>query len=168
MGVFRTEQTFPFSREDLSPIARDVMAHFRERGFEVKGDSRISGAWDVSITKSSIFRVVCGLKTALNIELVPQNETVFAKAGVGVFGQQAIPTAITMLVFWPMIIPQIWGMVSQSALDDDAMKVIGESLKKYGGEPAATKAGAAYCMHCGGQAPAAATFCPACGKRLEG
>jgi hypothetical protein len=166
VGVFRTEQTFPHSVADLAPVARDVMSHFRERGFEVKGDSRISGAWDVSVTKSNLFRVVCGLKTALNIELVPQNESVFAKAGVGVFGQQAIPTAITMFVFWPMIIPQIWGMVSQSHLDDEAMKVIGESLARCEGTAETAKLTQAFCMHCGGQAPSNASFCPSCGKKL--
>lgn len=166
MGVFRTEQTFPHATTDLGPVARDVMAHFRDRGFEVKGDSRISGAWDVSITKSNIFRVVCGLKTALNIELISKDDSVFAKAGVGVFGQQAIPTAITMLVFWPMIIPQIWGMISQSHLDDEAMKVIANSLKKCGGDTEAVKRPQAFCMHCGAQTPANSSFCPSCGKKL--
>lgn len=166
MGVFRTEQTFPCSFADLAPVARDVMAHFRDRGFEVQGDSRISGAWDVSITKSGIFRVVCGLKTALNIELIPRDDAVFAKAGVGVFGQQAIPTAITMLVFWPMIIPQIWGMISQSHLDDEAMKVIGDSLRKRAASSGAATRAPAFCMHCGSQTPPTAAFCPACGKRL--
>jgi hypothetical protein len=167
MGVFKTEQTYPYAITDLSPVARNVMAHFRDRGFEVKGDSRISGAWDVSITKSNIFRVVCGLKTALNIELIPKDDSVFAKAGVGVFGQQAIPTAITMLVFWPMIIPQIWGMISQSHLDDEAMKVIAENLKTCAAGPQAESGAKAFCMHCGSQTPATAAFCPSCGKKLE-
>ena len=168
MGVFQTSQTFPDIVADLGPVAHDIMAHFRARGFEVKGDSRISGAWDVSVTKSNVFRVVCGLRTALNIEIVPQNESVFAKAGIGVFGQQAIPTAITLLVFWPMIIPQIWGMVSQSHLDEEAMKVVEESLRKHSKDSLseATKSPDAFCMHCGSTTSASAAYCPSCGKKL--
>jgi len=52
-------------------------------------------------------------------------------AGVGIFGQQAIPTAITVLVFWPVIIAQVWNMAQESNLDEEALRVAEESLKSH-------------------------------------
>jgi len=55
-------------------------------------------------------------------------------AGVGIFGQQAIPTAITLLVFWPVIIAQVWNMAKEADLDDEALDVAEESLKAHSSE----------------------------------
>jgi hypothetical protein len=55
-------------------------------------------------------------------------------AGVGIFGQQAIPTAITLLVFWPVLIAQVWNMAHESHLDDEALRVAEESLKAHSSE----------------------------------
>jgi hypothetical protein len=53
---------------------------------------------------------------------------------VGIFGQQAIPTAITLLVFWPVIIAQVWNMAQESNLDEEALGVAEESLKAHSSE----------------------------------
>jgi hypothetical protein len=45
--------------------------------------------------------------------------------------QQAVPTAITLLVFWPVIIAQVWNMAQEAKLDEEALGVAEESLKAH-------------------------------------
>ncbi|MGH3145790.1 MAG: zinc ribbon domain-containing protein, partial [Rubrobacter sp.] len=67
----------------------------------------------------------------LNIKIVPQANGTSVDAGVGIFGQQAIPTVITALVFWPVIIAQVWNMAQEAKLDEEALGVAEESLKAH-------------------------------------
>ena len=176
MGTFKSEREFNIAVTDLTPVVDDIKEHFEVKGFEVASEQTLTGGWDISVTKGGVFKTILGLKTALKIELESMNGKTIAKAGVGIFGQQAIPSAITLLVFWPVLITQIWGVVEQSKLDEEAMSVIHNSLQYHGRETddlagpdrAAGKAQAAhaYCTDCGGSLPASANFCPACGKRL--
>jgi hypothetical protein len=174
MGVFHSTRTYLFNPSDLAPVVDDVTWHFQSLGYEVKSQRRIAGDWDISLTKGSLFRNVCGLRTALKIELSPQPGSVLANAGIGIFGQQAIPAAITMFLFWPLIATEIWGLVAQSKLDDAALNLIGQSLERHAvknappvikipPEPATT---ACFCPDCGASLPAIAKFCTGCGHPI--
>jgi hypothetical protein len=44
---------------------------------------------------------------------------------------KAIPTAITLLIFWPVLIAQVWNMAHESKLDEEALDVAEESLKAH-------------------------------------
>jgi hypothetical protein len=44
---------------------------------------------------------------------------------------EIVSTAITLLVFWPVIIAQVWNMAQESNLDDEALRVAEESLKAH-------------------------------------
>ena len=79
-------------------------------------------------------KAIIGMKTALNIKIEPVANGTTVDAGVGIFGQQAIPTAITLLVFWPVIIAQVWNMAQESKLDEEAIRVTEESLKAHSDE----------------------------------
>src|SRR3712207_5226654 len=102
MGTFKSSRSFPYGVADLQPVAQDVIDHFEQRGYEATGLPIPTGGWQVSIRKGGIFRTVSGLKTALNVKLEPAGNGTIAEAGIGIFGAQAIPTAITLFVFWPM------------------------------------------------------------------
>jgi hypothetical protein len=128
MAVFSSSQTFPYTVEDLDRVAQDVMRHFHQQDFEVTEVPVATGGVQVSIRKGGIFRAIVGMKTALNIKMEPVTNGTRVKAGVGVFGQQAIPTAITLLVFWPVILAQIWNMARESNLDEEALSVVEQSL----------------------------------------
>lgn len=171
MGAFESTNTFFKTMPDLAPVAEDVMGHFRDRQFDVKGERRITGDWDISITRGTVFKTVCGLRTALKIELRPEGNQVFAKASVGIFGQQVIPSVISFFLLWPVLLTQIWGLVKQSKLDDEAIRVIGESLDRHApaGAPATATTGGTgkFCTACGGALPHASAFCPHCGGRVE-
>jgi len=83
----------------------------------------------VSIRKGGTFKAIIGMMTALNIKIEPVANGTTVDAGVGIFGQQAVPTAITLLIFWPVIIAQVWNMAHESKLDEEALDVAEESLK---------------------------------------
>ena len=83
----------------------------------------------VSIRKGGTFKAIIGMKTALNIKIEPVANGTTVDARVGIFGQQAVPTAITLLIFWPVIIAQVWNMAHESKLDEEALDVAEESLK---------------------------------------
>ena len=122
-----------------------------------------SGGIDISITKGGVFKAVLGLKTALKISLQPRDNAVLFDANVGIFGQQAIPTMISMLLFWPVLITQIWGLVEQSQLDDRALEAA-KSVAEAFIPP--TQNGGCFCPNCGKPVPQDAKFCPSCGEKV--
>jgi hypothetical protein len=134
MGTFNSSKTVPYSVGDLAPVAQDVMRHFEQQDFEVTETNLPMGGAQVSIRKGGTFKAIIGMKTALNIKIEPVANGTTVDAGVGIFGQQAIPTAITLLVFWPVIIAQVWNMAQESNLDDEAIRVTEESLKAHSEE----------------------------------
>ena len=133
MGTFNSSHTVPHVVEDLTPVAHDVMRHFESQDYEVSETPIPSGGVQVSIRRGGTFKAIIGMKTALNIKIEPQANGTRVEAGVGIFGQQAIPTAITLLVFWPVIIAQVWNMAQEAKLDEEALGVAEESLKAHSG-----------------------------------
>ena len=131
MGTFSSSKTFPYVVEDLAPVSRDVMDHFESQDFEVTETNIPTGGTHLSIRKGGTFKAIIGMKTALNIKIEPVANGTTVDAGVGIFGQQAIPTAITLLIFWPVIIAQVWNMAQESKLDEEALDVAEESLKAH-------------------------------------
>mgnify|MGYP003301652503 CR=1 FL=1 len=110
----------------IPTIANRIQEEFLNDGYEVAMDALSSGGYDISITKGGVFKAVLGMKTALKVTLLPQGSNIHFEAGVGIWGQQAIPTVISMLFFWPVLITQILGMVEQSKLDDKALDIAKE------------------------------------------
>jgi hypothetical protein len=131
MGTFNSSKTVPYFVEDLAPVAQDVMRHFESQDFEVIETNIPTGGVQVSIRRGGIFKAIIGMKTALNIKIEPVANGTTLEAGVGIFGQQAVPTAITLLVFWPVIIAQVWNMAQEANLDEEALRVAEESLKAH-------------------------------------
>ena len=131
MGTFNSSKTVPYFVEDVAPVAQDVMRHFESQDFEVTETNIPTGGAQVSIRRGGTFKAIIGLKTALNIKIEPVANGTTVEAGVGIFGQQAIPAMITALVFWPVIIAQVWTKVQDVKLDEEALGVAEESLKAH-------------------------------------
>ena len=140
MGTFSSSRTVPYVVEDLSPVAQDVMRHFAQQGFEVSEAQIPAGGVQVSIRKGGTFKAIIGLRSALNIKIEPQANGTRVQAGVGIFGQQALPTAITLLVFWPVVVAQVWNMAQEAKLDKEALEVAEESLKAHSEAPSGAAA----------------------------
>ena len=131
MGTFNSSKTVPYVVDDLTPVAQELMSYFQAQDFETTETSLPAGGRQVSIRRGGTFKAIIGMKTALNIKLEPVEGGTQVDAGVGIFGQQAIPTIITALVFWPVIIAQVWNMAQEAKLDEEAIGVAEESLKAH-------------------------------------
>lgn len=129
MGVFQSEKTFTCNPALIEVIANNIIREFQTDGYECGVIPCLYG-FQVSIRKGGLFKAALGLKTALNVTIVPVNSnTITVKAGIGLFEQQVVPTAIMLFVFWPVIVTQIWGLVQQSHLDDRVMEIAERTIK---------------------------------------
>ena len=165
MATFNTKKILYGSTSLIPTIANRIQEEFQNDGYEVTMDTLSSGGYDISITKGGVFKAVLGMKTALKVTLLPQGSNIHFEAGVGIWGQQAIPTVISMLFFWPVLITQIWGMVQQSKLDDKALEIAQDTIMMNKGT-ASTSIGSKFCPYCGTENPADANFCKIDGRPL--
>jgi hypothetical protein len=131
VGTFNSTKTVPYVVDDLGPVAQDLVRYFEGQDFETIETNLPAGGVQVSIRKGGTFKAIIGMKTALNIKVEPVEGGTQVDAGVGIWGQQAIPTIITALVFWPVIISQVWNMAQEAKLDEEAIGVAEESLKAH-------------------------------------
>lgn len=122
--MFKSTKLFYNVAPYTERVVANVMDKLRYQGFEVDGVKMPSGDWNISIKKGNLFKAVLGLQTALKITIGNTSPHVCAKAGVGIFGQQAIPTVLTVCVWWPFAITQIWGLVKQYKLDETVLDTI--------------------------------------------
>ncbi|MGR9116337.1 MAG: zinc ribbon domain-containing protein [Gammaproteobacteria bacterium] len=169
MAMFNSIKMFPIVVDDLEPIANDVMDHFKKQNFDVEAEQTITGGWDISLAKGNMFKAVLGMKTALKVSIEPSQSITTAKAGIGIFGAQAVPSVISMFFLWPVLITQIWGMVKQSSLDDEALECVEASLKAHAPAAFGQRGGlsdSAFCTECGTNIQAGAKFCPQCGAKV--
>lgn len=169
MATFSTKKTLYGSTSLIPTIANRIQEEFQNDGYEVSMDALSSGGYDISITKGGVFKAVLGMKTALKVTLLPQDNNIHFEAGVGIWGQQAIPTVISMLFFWPVLITQIWGMVEQSKLDDKALEIAQDVIcmnNHVVSSHSGINAGGKFCTNCGASVSEQAKFCPECGAKL--
>ena len=167
MGTFSTKKILYGSTALIPTIANRIQEEFQRDGYEVAMDALSSGGYDISITKGGLFKAVLGMKTALKVTLLPQGSSIHFEAGVGIWGQQAIPTVISMLLFWPVLITQIWGIVEQASLDDKAL-ALAEEVVNANSMKSTFHASAEFrfCTSCGTKNPIDARFCCGCGVKL--
>lgn len=168
MAAFNTKKVLYGSSSLIPTIAKRIEEDFINSGYEVTLDELSSGGYDISITKRGLFKAVLGMKTALKVTLLPYGSNIRFDAGVGIWGQQAIPTAISMLFFWPVIITQIWGLIQQSKLDDKALEIAENVIRTSASNlpEVNTTNGQKFCTSCGTQNTETANFCCGCGKPL--
>lgn len=139
MGLFRSTKLFCDVAPYSDTVANSLMSSLRYDGYEVDGIKLPSGDWDISIKKGNLFKAVLGLQTALKIRISPAVPHVYVKASVGIFGQQAIPTALTVCAWWPFAIPQLWGMIQQNKLDKLVMDKIQNEFNRLARYPVVSR-----------------------------
>jgi len=173
MATYSKKRLLPASATQIPQMAESIRQEFIYDGFEVNVETLMSGGVDISITKGNVFKAVLGMRSALKVTLIPQQTGVLFDANVGVFGQQAVPTVISMFFFWPVLITQIWGLVQQSKLDDRALAA---AEKAIGGQQyqapnqniqSSLMGNTNFCPECGKQVDAGAKFCPYCGYKMQ-
>ncbi|XUL86169.1 zinc ribbon domain-containing protein [Streptomyces galilaeus] len=166
MSPFSSEKVIAVSVPDLTPVAEDLVTHFQERGYETVATADQDGGHEIGITKGGTFKKAVGLRTALKIDLVPQSGSTLVRAGAAIFTKQMAPLAIASFVTSAVLLPQIWGLISQAGLDDEAIKVAELSLNRLH-RLSAGKApeGLNFCHQCGHPREGDANFCTKCGTR---
>lgn len=166
MGTFNTKEILSCSPSLIPSVSEAVVAHFRDKGYEVTAESIGNGGCDISIHKGGIFKSILGMKTALKVTLNPQGSTIVFEAGVGIFGKQLIPTLIMWYVAWPVLLTQIWGLVQQSKLDDEALEIVKSFIASSADADESVQSQVSICTGCGAINEDDAMFCCRCGKKL--
>lgn len=168
MGSFNTHKVINADPFLVPAMSNKIAEHFQSQGYEVDVQVSELGTHDISLSKGGVFKAVLGMKTALKVTLKPYAGKVAFDAGIGIFGQQLIPTLVMYFIAWPVLITQLWGMVQQAELDDTALK-LAESVisstpdSRKSVEPTEISV---FCPNCGAKHDATVRFCPQCGTRL--
>lgn len=171
MGTFKTKKILDAPTSIIPQIAKEISGFFTAEEYITQIDVLLSGAYDISISKGNLFKSVLGMNTALKIHIRPLGNQISIEAGAGIFGQQAIPTAISLFLFWPVLATQIWGLVQQSKLDEKAIEIAEKTIKslqenKHQSDYSQNLS-QAFCIQCGKPSPLGAKFCAECGHKLE-
>lgn len=169
MGMFTSSKLFFASPRLIPYIAKEVSEVFRAESYEVGSQDLLSGGADLSIAKGGLFKSVLGMKTALKITIVPRDGNIYAEAGVGIFGEQAVPTIISFFLLWPIILTQIWGIIQQSNLDNRALQEIDNAITRHSNAQPKVKSSevnSLNCPKCGAPLDSGANFCHNCGYNI--
>lgn len=130
MGVFQSEKTFNCNPALINVIVDNIVKDFRKDEYECGVISGKSEERQISIRKGGIFKTVLGMKTALNVTVMPYGANkVYVKAEIGLFETQALPTMVAYFIFWPIFVAQIWGLVQQSHLDERVMDIVEKTIR---------------------------------------
>lgn len=165
MSLLNSKRRFDTTLRDLSGITSCFESHFQGKGYTVSTENTATGAF-ISMTKGGIFKTISGMKTGLNITLTQNDGSIDVAMEVGIFGKQILPSIISMLVFWPVLIPQIYGLIQQNNLDKEAYQVIGDAIR-HCEHHSNDRPDSNFCPYCGKQVPAGSMFCPKCGKNIS-
>ena len=166
MALTDSSRIFTTQVRDIDGIMAYFREYFERKGYSVTTERTLDGGF-ISMTQGGIFRTISGMKTGLNITIAQMPGSISVSMKIGIFGKQIVPAAIAMLVFWPILIPQIYGLVQQNKLDKEAYGVIEAAIHAQESTVASIPENTAFCMFCGATMPADADFCTSCGKRIR-
>lgn len=163
MGTFKTSKLLDGNPALIPHISNAIEQEFKKDEFEVIIQDLVGGGKEISVTKGGIFKAIIGMKTALKIKLKPQEGNIQFDAGAGLWGLQVIPAAIALLISWPVILTQIYGLIQQSKLDDKALNIAEHEIHK---NMEFKKKECKLCPRDNKYIPINAEYCPFCGEKV--
>lgn len=165
MSTFKSDKVIPTRLKDLRIVLKNMKEYFENKGYIVSVEENAMGYF-ISISKGGMFKAVLGMKTALNIDIRVLSEGVSASAKVGIFGQQLVPSMISLFIAWPILVTQITGLVSQAKLDDEALDVLEQSIRDYEMNNGVTANNTImFCTSCGTALKLESVYCTECGEQ---
>lgn len=160
MSAFTSNKSYAAGATFIPYAVERIRNAFVSEGFEFSRKSDSYSRTVIQVTKGNLFVKAVGLKQGLEISFTNEDGRITVEARGTVLKDQFAASMLTLLVAWPVIIPQIIGMVRQSGLDE---KVIGLTDAAYGEFCAENPS---YCPHCGGKVSGNPVLCPHCGSVL--
>lgn len=123
MGIFKSSKVLYGNSDLISTIAHEIACVFRLDGYDVDSVISSNGWREITITKGGLFKRCLGMRTAMKVILYPYNGNIKFETEPGIFGNQVIPVILVASGLWIVLIPQIWGLIRQSKLDDKALEI---------------------------------------------
>lgn len=123
MGIFKTNKLLYGNPDFINTIATAIESKFRADGYDVRIEDTYDNGKNIDISKGGLFKRVLGMRTALKVSISPCDGNIWFKTDVGIFGNQVIPTILVASGMWLILLPQIWGLVHQARLDDQALEI---------------------------------------------
>ena len=123
MGIFKSSKILYGNSGLISTIATEIASEFRSEGYDVDTVVSSNGWKEISITKGGLFKRCLGMRTAMKVILYPHKGHIKLETEPGIFGNQVIPVILVASGLWIVLLPQIWGLVRQSKLDDKAIEI---------------------------------------------
>lgn len=161
MGKFSSSKVFAAPQEFIPFASRKIRSSFESEGFNYAVESESANRLVVTVTKGNLFKQIVGLKQGLEITLSNNDGKVSVNAKGTVIKDQLIASALAWFIAWPVIIPQVVGMINQSNLDEKAIDVVSSAFKEFDAEKTM------FCPHCGTKVSRNDTCCPNCGASLN-
>lgn len=123
MGIFKSSKILYGNSGLISTIATEIASEFRSEGYDVDTVVSSNGWKEISITKGGLFKRCLGMRTAMKVILYPHKGHIKLETEPSIFGNQVIPVILVASGLWIVLLPQIWGLVRQSKLDDKALEI---------------------------------------------
>lgn len=160
MSTFSTSKSYKATETFIPYAVERIRDAFSADGFEISQKAGFYNKTIIEVTKGNLVKKVVGLKQGLQITFETSEGHVNVEAKVTVLKDQAIASTLTLLVAWPVLIPQVIGLIKQSGLDDKAIGIIDTAHAHFENEQPT------FCTHCGGSITGNPTTCPHCGALL--
>lgn len=123
MGPFKSKKVIYGNPSRIPYIAEEIRKSFTANRYEVRIVDPSLGN-EIYITKGGMFKAALGLRSAMKVTMKPSRDGyIDFEASISIVKQQLIPTLITVCMFSPVVIAQIWGIIRQSKLDEKALEV---------------------------------------------
>ncbi len=161
MSAFTSTKYYEVSYSFIPQAIEAIKGAFEADGFDFEKQPGTYNKSIVTVTKGNLVKQAVGLKQGLEISFESNGDRVYVEAKGVVIKNQMIASVITLFITWPVLIPQIIGLIKQAKLDERAIDIIDSAYDSY------TRESPVFCTHCGGRITGAATRCPHCDASLE-
>ena len=160
MSTFKSTKSYEVSSSFIPSAVDAVRTALEQEGFLFEKMPGTCRKTVIEVTKENLVKHMVGLNQGLRISFESDGDRVHVDVKGIVVKNQLFPTVISALFFWPVIIPQIIGLIKQSRLDGKALAIVDAAYAAYVREVPV------FCTVCGEKITALSVRCPHCGTFL--